>query len=110
MRESLEGPTHHPALHTCDEAHAGQSEGGSETVRWGSVAAQEAVERICQEVALRCQRIIDMYSSASTPDEDGHHRPDPRSSGPTMPQLAETLVADTTLPTRGHIRVQQPVP
>ncbi|MGH3945794.1 MAG: hypothetical protein ACRDRY_14595 [Pseudonocardiaceae bacterium] len=51
-----------------------------------------------------------MYSSASTPDEDGHHRPDPRSSGPTMPQLAETLVADTTLPTRGHIRVQQPVP
>ncbi|MGH3775385.1 MAG: hypothetical protein ACRDRR_06550 [Pseudonocardiaceae bacterium] len=100
----------HPALRTGDQANARQLDGDAETVRWGSVAAQEAVERICQEVALRCQRIIDMYSSASIPDENGHNRPDPRGSGPTTPHLAGTLVADTTSPTRGHIQVQQPIP
>ncbi|MGH3834383.1 MAG: hypothetical protein ACRDSF_01575 [Pseudonocardiaceae bacterium] len=68
----------HPGLRTCDQAHARLLEADAETVRWGSVAAQEAVERICREVALRCQRIIDMYSTASIPDEDGHNRPDPR--------------------------------
>ncbi|MGQ0718393.1 MAG: hypothetical protein ACT4NP_14000 [Pseudonocardiales bacterium] len=95
----------HPALRTCDQAHARPLDGDAETVRWGSVAAQEAVERTCQEVALRCQRTIDRYSPASIPDEDGHNRPDPRSSDPTRPQLAGILVADTTSPLRGHIQV-----
>lgn len=117
LGESREGPYEgeleglmrdHPALGTCDQAPDRQLEGDAETVRWGSVAAQEAVERICQEVALRCQRIIDMYSSASVPDEDGSNCPDPRRSGPTRPQLTGTLVADSTSPSRGHGQVQQP--
>lgn len=100
----------HPALRTRDQAHAQRLEGDAETVRWGPVAAHEAVERICQEVALRCQRIIDRYGSAAIPEEDGHNGPDPRSSGSTTPQLAGTLAADTTLPVRVHSHVQQPRP
>lgn len=111
MRESLEGLMRdHPAPRTCDQAHARPLEADAETVRWGSVAAQEAVERICQEVALRCQRIIDMYSSAPIPDEDGYNCPDHLRSGLTTPQLAGTLVADATSPVRSHIQVQRPMP
>lgn len=75
----------HPSLRTCDRGHARWLEADIEAVQWGSVAAQEAVERTCQEVALRCQRVIAMYASVDIPDEDGHN-PRPRRSGPTTPQ------------------------
>jgi hypothetical protein len=97
----------YPGLRTYDQAYARWLEANAETVRWGSVAAQEAVERICQEVTLRCQQVIDRYSSASIPDQDGPHEPDPRRNDPTTPQLAWTLAADTTSSIRVHSQVQQ---
>ncbi len=76
----------HAGSHTGNQAHPRRPEVDAETVRWGSAAAHEAVERTCQEVAQRCQRIIDMHASAAIPDEDGHNRPDLRRSGPTTPR------------------------
>ena len=38
----------------------------SAVASWGSFAARAAVHRTCQEVALRCQRVLARYS----PDED----------------------------------------
>ncbi len=64
----------HPGLHTCNQTRARCLEADIEVARWGSVAAREAVERTCQEVALRCQRVIAMYASVDIPDEDGHNR------------------------------------
>ena len=37
-----------------------------------SVAAGEAVQRICQEAALRCQRVMARYAAMDIPDADSH--------------------------------------
>jgi hypothetical protein len=63
----------HPGLRTCNQGYARRLEANIEAVRWDSVAAQEAVERTCQEVALRCQRVIARYTSVDSPKEYGHH-------------------------------------
>lgn len=60
--------------HTCDQADARSAEAGVETVHWDSVAARESVQRICQEAALRCQRVIARYASVDVPHEDGRDR------------------------------------
>jgi len=61
-----------PGLHTCNQAHARWLGADAEAVRWDSVAAREAVERLCKEVALRCQRTVAAYASANVLDEDSH--------------------------------------
>jgi hypothetical protein len=67
----------HPGLHTCNQEHARWRAANIEAVRWDSVAAQQAVERTCQEVSLRCQRVIARYVSVDISEEYGHH-PGPR--------------------------------
>lgn len=64
----------HLGSHTDNQARARWPEADIEAARWGSGAAREAVERTCQAVALRCQRVIAMYASGDIPDEDGHNR------------------------------------
>lgn len=64
----------HLGLHTCNQTRARWLEADIEVAPWGSSAAREAVERTCQEVALRCQRVIARYASVGIPDEDGHNR------------------------------------
>lgn len=66
-------------MHACDQADARSAEAGVEAVRWGSVAARESVQRICQEAALRCQHVMTMYGVADAPNEDGGDRRQPDS-------------------------------
>jgi hypothetical protein len=66
-----------PDMHTGNRAHAGWLGADVEAVRWGSVAAREAVERLCREVALRCQRTVAAYASVNASDEARHSGPMP---------------------------------
>ena len=80
----------HPGLHTCNQRRVRWLEADVEAARWGSDAAREAVERTCQEVALRCERVIAMYAPVAVPDEDGHNR----SGSPRQDELEHVAVGD----------------
>ena len=56
-------------LRTANQVHTRWLDVEAEAVRWGSDAARDAVERICQKAALRCQRTIATYASVDIPDE-----------------------------------------
>jgi hypothetical protein len=57
-------------MYTGSQARARWLDADAEAIGWGSVAAREAVERLCKEVALRCQRTVAAYASANVLDED----------------------------------------
>jgi hypothetical protein len=42
----------------------------AEAVGWDPVSAHEVVKRICQDVTLRCERIIATYASINVPNGD----------------------------------------
>jgi hypothetical protein len=58
--------------HASHQAHARGLGANVEVIRWDSVAAGEAVQRICQEAALRCQRVMARYAAMDIPDADSH--------------------------------------
>jgi hypothetical protein len=66
----------YPGLHISDQARAGGLAATVEAIRWDSVAAGQAVQRICQEAALRCQQVMARYAAVDIPDADGHTRSD----------------------------------
>jgi hypothetical protein len=49
--------------------HVGGPAQGAEMIPWGSTEASEAVQRICQAVALRCYQTIATHRPAVAPDE-----------------------------------------
>lgn len=60
-------------MHTSPQAHTRGLAANVEAIRWDSVAAGEAVQRICQEAALRCQRVMAKYAAMDISDADGHN-------------------------------------
>lgn len=63
-------------MRTSGQAHARGLAANVEAIRWDSVAAGEAVQRICQEAALRCQRVMARYAVMDIPDADGRNPSD----------------------------------
>jgi hypothetical protein len=62
--------------HASHQAHARGLAANVEVIRWDSVEAAETVQRICQEAALRCQRVMARYAVRDIPDADGHNPSD----------------------------------
>lgn len=60
----------HLDLHAPYQAHAGGLAVGIDVIPWGSAAAQEAVNRVCQEVTARCEQVIATQAATDTPDQD----------------------------------------
>ena len=58
----------HPGLHTFNQVHPRRLTASIEAVQWDSVAAREAVARICQEAAWRCQRVMPCIPLGNSPD------------------------------------------
>ena len=54
-----------PEWHAFNQKHQ-RSAAGSEVIPWGSAAAHEAVNRICQEVAARCREVIATQFAANS--------------------------------------------
>jgi hypothetical protein len=79
----------HLDLHS-NQARVRWLEADVEADRWGSVAARKAVARTCQEVALRCQRVIARYASVDIPNDDR-----PNTSGSLDPdELHQVAIGD----------------
>jgi hypothetical protein len=55
--------------HVSTQARVGGPAWGAEVIPWGSTDALEAVQRICQAVAVRCDQAIATHHPADAPDE-----------------------------------------
>ncbi len=62
-------------LDTSHMQYARRAAANVEAIRWDSVAAGEAVQRICQEAALRCQRVMARYAAMDVLNADDHNPP-----------------------------------
>jgi hypothetical protein len=56
--------------HTRNHAQGRWLQADAEAVGWDLVSAHEVVKRICQDVTLRCERIIAAYTSINVPNGD----------------------------------------
>ena len=62
-------------LHGCNQANNRGLATNGEAIRWDSVVAQQAIARVCQQAALRCQWVIARYASGHVQEEGGGNRP-----------------------------------
>jgi hypothetical protein len=64
-----------PGLRGGDQVNSRWLAANGEAIRWDSVAAREAIARVCQQAALQCQGVVARYASGRVREEGECNRP-----------------------------------